>query len=188
MFKKNDTVNNLFRLLSGFIGVITFIPLIWSLFNGGSGASFAAFAFWTVIVGITTIVTIKEKGNYMFPLALTIGNLLTTLALLITKQFFWGIVEWMTLILVLVCLYVWIKSSRSFTIIVSTIAISLSGIPQLFLASNQPDNVSIPIWGGFLIASILGLLAGKDWSVKERLYPLARLILYGLVIVIAFFS
>lgn len=171
-----------FKFLSGFIGVATFIPLIWSLFNGGTGASFAAFAFWTLIVGINTIVTIKENGNYIFPLALMFGNFCTAIALLITGQFLWGTIEWLTLVLVLICICVWATSNRSLTMIVSTIAISLGGIPQLFLAWSNPLSISIPIWTGFLIASLFGIFAGKNWSIKERLYPVARLILYALVI------
>jgi len=65
----------IYRLLSGFFLIATFVLMIWHLLNGGSGISFATFAFWTLIVGINTIVTIKEKGNFIFPLVLTLGNL-----------------------------------------------------------------------------------------------------------------
>lgn len=152
---------------------------------GGSGASFASFSFWTVIVGINTIVTIKEKGNYVFPLSLTLGNFATSVALLITGQFVWGYVEWLTSILVIVSIGFWIFGKRSTIILVSTIAISIAGIPQLFLAWTNPSSISLLIWSGFLIASILGVLAGKNWSIKERLYPTARLVLYALVILFA---
>jgi hypothetical protein len=186
--EKENLQKYIFKFLSGFVGVITFIPLIWILFHGGSGASFASFIFWAIIVGIATIVTFKEKGNYVFPLALTLGNLATALTLLVTQQFFWGIIEWVTLVLVLICLTVWIVGNRTITLIVSTIAISLGGIPQLFLAWNHPTDISIPVWSGFLIASIFGVMAGKNWTIKERLYPVARLILYALVIILALFS
>lgn len=174
-----------FKTLSGIIGIVTFIPLVWHLLRGGSGASFAAFAFWTIIVGINTFVTIKEKGNYIFPLALTVGNFSTSVALLLTEQFWWGNLEWLTLVLVLICLFVWATSKRTTTIIISAIAITIAGIPQLVLAWNNPESITIFIWAGFLIASLFGILAGKDWSVKERLYSLSRLILYALVIIFA---
>ncbi len=177
--------HNIFRLLSGFFLIVAFVLLIWSLLRGSSGTSFATFAFWTLIVGINAVATIKEKGNFIFPLVLTLGNLGVSIALLVTGQFWWGLTEWVILIFVLVSIGVWITSSGTLTIIVSTIAITLGSIPQLVLAWNNPSSILIHFWTILLVASIFGVLAGKEWSIKERLYSVARLLIYASVIILA---
>jgi len=175
----------LYNILSIFLAIVIFTFLTWTLLNGGSGTSFATFAFWTLIVGINTIVTIKEKGNFVFPLVLTVGNLIVSIALLATGQFWWGTTEWITLIFVLISLGVWATSSGYLTIIVSTIAITLGSIPQIVLAWNIPASIPLYFWIGLFVLSIFGLLAGREWSIKERLYSVARMLVYLLVIIFA---
>lgn len=172
-------------LLSGVIGILTFIFLALDLLNGGTGISFATFILWTAIVGINTFVTIKVKGNFVLPLTLTIGNLLVALSLLWTGQIGWGMVEWLTLVLVVICIYVWLTASSTSTIIISTITITIAGIPQLITAWNNPTAVSIPIWSGFFVSSVCSVFAGKEWTVKERLYATARASFYAAIIMLA---
>ncbi len=180
-----DTTNNTYKILSGIVGLLGFVFLIFSLLQGNSGVSFATFIFWTLIAGINAYATFKEHGNFILSLTLAFGNFLTALVLLMKGNVSWGNLEWFAAILLVACLFAWRASTLYTTIIVSTIAITIGGIPQLFLAWNEPAKISIEAWSIFCISSFFGVLAGKNWSMKERLYPIARFFFYGLIVFFA---
>ncbi len=182
---QDDTIKNTYKILSGIIGLLGFYILIFSLSQGNSGVSFATFIFWTLIAGLNAYATFKEHGNFTLSLTLTLGNFLTALVLLLKGNVSWGMPEWFAAALLIPCLLAWRRSTRNATIIVSTIAITIGGVPQLLLAWNEPAKISIVAWSIFCISSFIGVLAGKNWSVKERLYPIARFSFYGLIVLLA---
>ena len=107
------------------------------------------------------------------------------MTLFVIGQLNFGTVEWATLFLVLICIYFWLTKGSSSIIIFSTLAVTIGSIPQLFDAYKDPFDIYLLPCFGFVVASIISIIAGKDWSIKERLYATARALIYATVIILA---
>lgn len=153
--------------------VFLYIVLLWEIFKtGGAGQSFATWILW-VSLDVIALFTIGEKdGNTLVLILYVCGGTCITISLICTKQFKWTWFEWVILAMVCVCLYSWKKAGPTLATIFSTIAVVVSGFPQLKEFWNTPNWHAARIYWGFLVVNILYVLAGKDWSIEQRFYPI----------------
>jgi hypothetical protein len=154
------------------IALSLYFPLCKAIVKGGLEQNFATWALWTLLDVIATITIIIDKGNFGLVAAYVCGGIATSVCILLSPakvRLTW--VELMTIALVLACIDIWIYFGSSMTVIASSVAVVIAGIPQGFDAWKNPDRKSAMIYAGYFIANTLSLIGGKNWSIEERYYP-----------------
>jgi len=168
------TVHEMMKWLSGLLGLVMYVPLVLDVLRrGGRGHSFAMWALWAMLDTTATVSLVLQRGNYLLTLGFSVGSILMTVLLLRLGQFRWGRLEWMVLLLVLLCLLVWAATGPRGATIATTLAIITAGIPGLVELWRNPDPIAARVWAGFAVANLFALLGGESWSVAERLQPAA---------------
>ena len=69
--------------------------------------------------------------------------------------------------------------------IASSFAVAFASIPLLVDFWKKPKEAPIWTYVAFTVANGISILAGKDWSVKERFYPVVCTVLTALFVVVA---
>jgi hypothetical protein len=168
------TVHEWLKWLSGLVGLLMYVPLVLDILRrGGRGHSFAMWALWALLDTTATVSLMLQQGNYLLTLGFSLGSILLSLLLLRYGQFKWGRLEWMVLLLVLLCLVVWAVAGLRGATIATTLAILFAGVPGLVELWRHPDPAAARVWAGFAVANLLALLGGESWSVAERFPPAA---------------
>jgi hypothetical protein len=164
-------MNYCLQQLAGIIGISGHIILFVGLLKTKIKQSFAAFMLWAMLDIIATITIIMEDGNCWLPLGNAVGSTVITVLLVVKRQISWSWIETMTAILVIICLIIWFVAGDKFGLIASSLAIVISGIPQMADTYKKPWATPTGTYIIFLIASTLSFVAGKSWTIDQRFYP-----------------
>ena len=177
-------IHELLKGLGGLLGLVMYAPLALDILRrGGRGHSFAMWALWALLDTTATVSLMLQRGNYLLTLGFSIGSILLSLMLLHYGRFTWGRCEWMVLLMVLLCLLVWADAGPCGATIATTLAILFAGVPGLVELWCHPDPAAARVWAGFVVANLLALLGGENWSVAER-FPPAAFTMQALVMVL----
>ena len=153
------------------LAISMYIPLCIGILKGGVRQNLVTFILWGLFDAIAAIAAFLEGGNWQLPAFYVTGCLAVIATIWRTKTFSIGWVEYFFGGLVLICAVVWFFMSNEAAIVVATLALLLASVPQLKDTWLRPHEAPIWIYLGFTTANILSTLAGKDWSIAERLYP-----------------
>jgi hypothetical protein len=151
-----------------------YFPILYYIWTGKLKQSFATWILWVILDCIALGSIIAQKGENTFVLTCYVfGGTLVWLSLLYKRQFKWGVKEWLTLGLVVLCMAIWKVSGAWWATIASTFAVCVSGIPQFIESNSDPkqDKVTGYIYIGCTLVNILYFLAGKNMSVEDKFYP-----------------
>lgn len=179
------TTEHILPPLAGAIGIVAYAVLITGLLKTNIQQSFAAYMLWSMLDSIATITTFLEGGNYWLPLSNTVGSFAVTILLIKKKQVSWSWVETGTAALVTICLLIWYAAGEQAGIISSSVAVVIASVPQMVDTYKKPSATPTKAYMIFLIANIVSLIAGKSWSMEERLYAACSVFL---CLVIVMFS
>ena len=171
---------------SSLMALLLYYPLIFGIIRGEIKQSVASWIFWLLLDAIALVSIILQKGNYLLLVSNCACGTLVILSLVYKRLFRWTRFETFVLILVLVCLFVWSLSGSRWATIASTMAVCISGGPQIRDSWRTPDWTTGLIYTGYMLASSLSFLGGKSWTVEERFYP-GMMALLSLVIASASF-
>ncbi len=174
---------NAFSVASSIIAICLYVPLCLQIFSGKTVQNFATWMLWAILDAIAAAATISQEGNFLLPLAYSVGSTLVTLSILKSKNFKWTWFETMDTFMVGICLVIWHNSGARTAIIASTMAVVIAGLPQTVESLKKPREQPFLIYLGFFTTSILTTIGGKDWSVEERFYGYSCAVM-GLVILI----
>jgi hypothetical protein len=167
------------------LSLALFILTVMGIIKGIIRQSAATFLLWALLDTIALVSVILQKGNYILLVFFTMSGFMTFGCLLYKRLFIWTSFETKVAALVAVCLVVWAMSGPMWATVASTIAVFISGFPQMRDSWRHPDLKTGLIYVGFTAVNLSSFFAGKDWSIKERFY-------YGvcsvLVIIIALVS
>src|SRR6266403_4909242 len=160
--------------------VVAFAADAWVFYGIWKGLikeqNFSTWMLWGLLACIVTITIIINGGhNYKLSAIYAFCSLSIGMLLLIKKEFAWTRVDWWTAAGVLICLGVWAFLGTTATTVASTTAVVISGYPLLETTYKKPHLAPKQIYFMFCIASAASLIAAKDWSIKEALYPEATL-------------
>jgi hypothetical protein len=133
--------------------------------------NFSTWLLWGMLDCITTFTIILQHGNYALCAVYTICSFSIAILLFIKKEIKWELVDSLTAGAVVVCLGVWIYLGNEATTITGTTAVIISGLPLAVTTFKYPHLAPTKVYFLFCVASILSLIAAKDWSIKESLYP-----------------
>ena len=147
-----------------------YLPLLVGIFRGKIEQSFATWILWVSLDAIAMVSMFLQDGNYSLLVCYVIGGSVVTAALVYTKQFKWTGFESFILFLVIVCLVAWYTSGSKWATVASTLAVVISGAPQVRESWHKPDKTAGFIYLGYMVANFLSFCGGKSWSVEERFY------------------
>lgn len=178
-------MNATYSWLGVAIAIFLYGVIIKAILAGEPGHSFATWSLWVTLDIIASVSVILQGGNFIILLIYVIGGSAITLTLIARRQFNWGAFEWFVLSLVIVCLVVWSFSGPRWATIASTLAVVIAGAPQCKDSWKSPDRKTALIFTGWVVVNILFTLAGKAWTVEERFYPMACVILTAAIVIAA---
>ncbi len=164
------------------LGLIVYFPLILGILKGDIKQSFSTWLLWSVLDALIALSLFVQNGNYLIAVAFTIGSTIITILLFVHGQFSWSAFDTKVALLVGACMMVWYFSGPLAATIAGTIAMNISGIPQLKSTWRNPAINTLPIWIGFTLANFLSFLGGKSWTIEERFFPFMG-VLYCLALV-----
>lgn len=165
------------QLIGGLIGIIIHLPLLISVYQGKTKQSFATYALWSILDFIAAYSIYIQDGNFWLPFLYAIGAGLTSVSLLIKKNFSWGAIEWFVSVLIIVCLFVKYNSGEFYAMIASVASLSIASIPQIINTFQKPYDTPTKIYAVFCLANIVSLLGAKSFALTEILYAGSALII-----------
>lgn len=157
--------------LSSLIAFFLYYPLFRGIIRDEIRQSFATWALWVSLDAIALFSIMQQKGNFILVGLYTICGTLITLTLIFKKQVFWSTFETVVLTLVIGCLVIYSMSGPLWATISSTIALCISGAPQVRDSYRSPNKTTGVIYYGYAVANSLSLIGGKSWTIEERFYP-----------------
>ena len=166
-------------LLAGLgFAIWAYIPLCRDVYNRTLTQSLATYGLWGLLDAINAGSTYSKGGNYWLPL-LYAAMSFAVVAIIFLRNFNrkWELIETICTIFVLASIVVWYFVSDELAIVVSTIGVVVAGLPQLKDVWKDPAGAPLGPYVLFVIANGLSTLAGKDWSIQERLYGSACTVL-----------
>jgi hypothetical protein len=161
-------------------------PLVWQILRRKVTQNLASFLLWGMLDAVAAASIIFQKGNWYLPAAYVLGCIAVVTSLVIVKTWAWTNFETFVSFLVVICLIGWAISGPRLATILSTTGVVLAGIPQLIDTYKKPDEQPLLSYFGFTIANTLGVLGGAAWTIEERLYPAACVVLCGAVWILCF--
>ncbi len=170
----------MFTLAGSVLAITMYLPTFYYIWTDKLKQSFATWILWVALDSIALGSIIVQQGQNTFILKCYVaGSTFVWLSLLYKKQFKWGMKEWATLGLVVLCMIVWKVSGAWWATIASTCAMCASGIPQFIESYNDPkrDKVTGFIYIGFCFVNILYFLAGRNWLVQDKFYPFMSMLM-----------
>lgn len=166
---------NAYIVLGSALAIVLYFPLWWQIKErAGAGQNFLTWILWFSLDVVVTASLVSKKGNLLLAATYTIGSFITVLVI---RKFGdkgrWTRFETMVLALVFLSMAVWCFSGDRMATIASTTAIVIAGIPLLVDTFKEPKKAPLAVYAGYVVASCLSAVGGKNWSVEERLYPVA---------------
>lgn len=152
------------------LSICLYIPLLVGIYQRKITQSFATWILWVLLDAIALATTLVKHGNYAVLASYVCGGTIVWVSLLVMKQFRWGLKEWLTLGMVLICLIIWYFSGPTGALVASTIAVFLAGWPQLKESWLEPDRHMALIYLGYALANFLSFSARKSWELEEWFY------------------
>lgn len=149
----------------------------------GEKKSFASFLMWGVLNAIIAFSLYVQAGNWMPVVLYAVTSFLTSICICIKFGMAWRSEDTWIACIALTCMVTRFYVDARYVTIMTTAAVMLVGISQLQDISRNPDLQKSWPWIGFGAAHFCSILAGKEWSVPERLYPTACL-LFSLLLIL----
>ncbi len=162
------------KLIGAIVGLLANIPLFIAVWKGLK-QNFSTWMLWTILDIITTVSLMRQHGNYDLSGIYVVTSFSMSMLLLFKKEISWELTDTLTVAGVFICLAVWYFLGDEATTIASTAAVVLSSFPLIKETFCKPDGGATKIYFYFCIASLLALIGGDDFSIKESLYPAATL-------------
>lgn len=176
---------NPLALAGALLALAMYLPLCISMLKAGVKQNLATFLLWGILDAIAAGSSFLEGGNYMLPTFYVLGCISVIACIVRIGNIQWTLVEWLCSALVVICIVVWSFLGNEPAIVVSTIALAIAGLPQLWDTWRRPHEAAPLIYLGFTVANGLTVLAGKDWTIAERFYPSVCTVLTTLFVLFA---
>ncbi len=163
--------------IGGGLGLLLYMPLIGGILFKNKKQNCVTWVLWVLLDAITLANVIITKGNATLLECYVIGGTGVSLLLFYKKQFKWMNIETMFTCLVIICLVVWYMLGSRVTIVASSLAVFIAGMPQVIDSWRSPDRETGYIYLGYALSNYLAFMGGKSWAIEEWFY-------YGVCVVL----
>jgi len=174
------------QLIAGIIGFCAYIPLTIGILRNTARQSFAAFFLWGLLDSIAMVSAILIQGNFWLAASNVVGTFLIAALLILKKQNEWSRTETLTCVMVAACLIIWYNAGHTVALMASSVAVVIAGIPQMAHTRRNRHDTPVGVYGIWLVANVLSLVAGKHWTIDERFYAACGIVLCLSILCIAF--
>lgn len=157
------------EILTLIMGFIPYVILIVGIFKKEVKQSFATWALWLALDIIVLFGILIQHGNAILFVIFTFGTSLVALSLLLQHQFSWGKLENFVMFLVVICVIIFLFGTPYISVIATTVALNIAGIPQLVGTFKNPKATSTKAYIFLSVASLLSVVGAETWSVKDVL-------------------
>lgn len=162
---------NALEILSGVITIPVYLLLFHHLKKGNTKENLLSWILWVILDVIVLESVISKHGNFILQLSYVIGGTCIVITIFKSSERTWDLFKLGVVLLVGVCIYLREKSGPSAATVMGTIAVLIAGVPEIIDAYKKPEDTSFLVWLGFMLACVISIFAGKDWSIEERCYP-----------------
>jgi hypothetical protein len=158
---------------SAWLGLFGYVVLIIALWrNPKLEQSFVSYLLWCALDTVLAIATYLEHGNYILQAGYALGAGIAGLFLLLrSNKYKYNATDIWTLVLVLVCIFIWSFVGNEQGIIASCAAMFIAAWPQIKHTFKEPEKTPASVWAIWNLANFLSFIAGNGWTIKERLFP-----------------
>jgi hypothetical protein len=172
---------NIYQKVSIVIALFLYFPLAWQIWRGKAEQNLATWILWGALDALSAISIFVQGGNWYLPATFTAGCVLTVVCMLRARTAAWTKFETISTLMVVLCLVGWKMSGPWLATILSTTGMVLAGLPQIKDAYKRPVEMPLSIYLGCIFVSVLSTIGGSAWTVEERLYPAACVLLCGVI-------
>jgi hypothetical protein len=157
------------------VAALLYAKLNHDLRTGDTTQNALTFWLWGSLDFINGASTLVQSGNFFLPLFYVLGCATVLLALYASNkaEIEMGANEAAVMALVAISVIGWWTSGAWYATIWSTIGVAIAGWPQLRDGWRIPHAQPVSIYLGFVLVNGLAAIAGREWSVVERLYPVS---------------
>ena len=159
------------------------------MISGSYRPSFFSRGVWALL-GINSFIGVLfgdgSKESIMLAGALLTGNILVFAFSFKKGSRDFGLVEKISLLLLVIATGVWIIFDAPFlTLIISLVAHFIGGIPTIWRVVKDPSTEQAVHWYFFFVASVIAVFASEEKIITAILFPIYFACFDGLIILLA---
>lgn len=171
----------LIGIIAGCLGIIGYIPYIYSILRGYTKPNRATWLIWTIVGGLLAFSYMAEGDQHSIwlPLSYFIGPLFVALLSIRFGYAQWTRLDTICIVAAVVSIVPWILSdTATLTLVINVIIDSTGAIPTLVKTYKEPETEDLSGWLIFFIANTLQLFAIETWNIAAS-YPIYLFLLAG---------
>ena len=181
-------MENLWFVIIALLGIATYVSAVWQMLIGQYSPSFFTRGVW-LLLGINSFIGVLfgngTKASVILAAALLVGNAAVFLVSYKKGSRDFGSVEWISFLLLVVALLIWIVLDTPFiTLVISLVAHFIGGIPTIWRTIKKPSIEKALHWYFFFTASVLSIIVSPDKSLTAILFPIYFAFFDGLIILL----
>jgi hypothetical protein len=162
---------------------IAIVIYAYIVLTGATGQNLATWISWAMLDTVATFSLYAKHGNWYLVALYVCGSSFVSHSIWKSATFKWGTTEKICVVMVIVCIVAWKIAGPDYATVGAVIGVSIATWPQIKDSILNPSLESIKIYGGFTIVNILATVAGKAWTIEERLYPATCTVLCALIVI-----
>ncbi|HEY4518000.1 MAG TPA: hypothetical protein VJG48_00055 [Candidatus Paceibacterota bacterium] len=172
--------------VGGVLASLTILGFGLSLFSSNVEQNVVTWIMWAIldVLVLSSSLAAGSKGSWLLPAGYTAGATLTALVLVRKGVWAWGDVESLCAIGVAVSVLIWRAVGPKWAIVALTVAMTIAGIPEAYHEYVSPQPASWWLWAIVAFSCALTALSTKEWTIKERFFPIASLIWNGMMTIL----
>ncbi len=126
---------------------------------------------WGALDFVAAASLFVRGGEWLLPAACAVGCFTVIVPLMRSGFFRWTRLDTVITLMVAVSIVIWMFVSSTAATVVATAGVVIASAPQARQILRRPAEARIWIWATYVFANTLAIVAGKDWSIQERLFP-----------------
>ncbi len=171
-------------VLSVVVGALSYLYMVvMTAIGTGEGLSLTTFGLWSSLAWITAFTTMKQGASPAIPVIYGVGATSTTLVLLFKGRYGWSGFDTMIAVLVGLCILLWLTKGSKWALVLSVAASVIAAVPFIVMTWQSPGNSPIIPNSGFVLTNILAFASAKAWTLEDRLYSGANVIVCSLLVI-----
>jgi Zn-dependent protease with chaperone function len=173
---------NIYNIMSLSLAAILYVYLARQIRKGTAEQNLATWLSWGLLDTVAGVSLFAQHGNW-YLLSVYVASCIMIICCIIgSAKFTWGKVETICFLLVVVSIVIWTQSGAWYATIISTFGVAVATYPQIKDAVLRPKTAPAEVYLGFVAVNALATLAGKGWTIEERLYPAVCTVLCILIV------
>lgn len=183
------SLENIYFIIIAVLGVMTYASAVYQILYGKYSPSFFSRGVW-LLLGINSFIGVLfgtgTKASIILAATLLVGNLAVFVASYKKGSRDFGIVEKLSLVLLITALLIWIFFKAPFlTLVISLVAHFIGGIPTIARTIKNPENEQALHWYFFFAACVISIIASKEKTIYTILFPIYFALFDGIIIMLA---